>query len=245
MPMRISANTHTGQVRYVNEDYCAVHQLGEHAAFVVVCDGMGGAAGGDVASKAAADYVVDAVATAYRAQSDSRSIKHMLVAALSNANDLVFGLSQQDDELFGMGTTMVAALLTPTTVYIAHVGDSRAYLYQQGTLHQLTRDHSVVQALVDSGQITETEARNHPRRNLITRVLGVEEQVDIDYCEHPLQHGDIVLACTDGLTNTVELARALPLLLEQSLFDELAEDLVALANHNGGGDNITVVAVKI
>jgi len=243
--MRISAKTHTGQVRHINEDYCAVHKLGDHATLVVVCDGMGGAAGGDVASKTAADYVVDTVATAYRPESDSRSIKHMLVAALNNANDLVFGLSQQDDELFGMGTTMVAALLTPAMAYIAHVGDSRAYVYHQAQLQQLTRDHSVVQALVDSGQITETEARNHPRRNLITRVLGVEEQVDIDYCEHPLQHGDIILVCTDGLTNTVDLTRALPLLLEQATFDELAEDLVGLANRNGGGDNITVVAVKV
>ncbi|MCL2532481.1 MAG: Stp1/IreP family PP2C-type Ser/Thr phosphatase [Oscillospiraceae bacterium] len=243
--MKISAKTHTGQVRHVNEDYCAVHELGEHATLVVVCDGMGGAAGGDVASKSAADFVVETVQNAYRPQSDSRFIKHMLVAALSNANNLVFGLSQQDDGLFGMGTTMVAALLTAQTVHIAHVGDSRAYLYQQGMLRQLTRDHSVVQALVDSGQITEVEARIHPRRNLITRVLGVEEQVDIDYCEHPLQEGDIVLVCTDGLTNTVNLARALPLLLEQSLFDELAEDLVALANRNGGGDNITVAAVRI
>lgn len=243
--MKISANTHTGQVRHVNEDYYAVHELGEQATLVVVCDGMGGAAGGDVASKSAADFVADTVQSSYRPQSDSRFIKRMLVAALSNANDLVFGLSQQNDGLFGMGTTMVAALLTPAAVYIAHVGDSRAYLYHQGNLQQLTRDHSVVQALVDSGQITETEARSHPRRNLITRVLGVEEQVDIDYCEHPLQEGDIVLLCTDGLTNTVNLARALPLLQEQSLFNELAEDLVALANRNGGGDNITVVAVRI
>jgi len=243
--MRISAKTHTGQVRHINEDYCAVHKLGEHTTLVVVCDGMGGAAGGDVASKTAADYVVEAVAAAYRSECDSRFIKHMLVAALSNANDLIFSLSQQDENLFGMGTTMVAALLCPTAVYIAHAGDSRAYLYHQANLFQLTRDHSVVQALVDSGQITETQARSHPRRNLITRVLGGEEQVDIDYCEHPLQHGDIVLMCTDGLTNTVDLPRAIPLLLEQAVFDELAEDLVALANRNGGGDNITVVAVKV
>jgi len=243
--MKVAAKTDAGQVRPLNEDYFTVRPLGENAILAVICDGMGGAVGGNIASETAARLVVDAVQAAWREDSGSRSIKHMLVAALDNANTRVYDLAQADDNLAGMGTTIIAAVITPQIVHIAHVGDSRAYLFDSGRLLQLTKDHSVVQVMVDAGQITEDEAKTHPRKNLITRVLGVGEQLDVDYCEQALSEGDILLLCTDGLSNAVDLNLGLPLLLEQSKFDVLAEDLVALANRNGGMDNITVVAVEI
>ena len=243
--MKVAAKTDAGRVRPLNEDYFTVQALGEHAMLAVICDGMGGAVGGNVASETAARLVAEAVQAAWREDSGSRSIKHMLVAALDNANTRVFDLAIVDENLAGMGTTVVAAIVTPQAVHIAHVGDSRAYLFNSGGLLQLTKDHSVVQVMVDAGQITEDEAKSHPRKNLITRVLGVGEQLDVDYCEQALSEGDLLLLCTDGLSNAVDLELGLPLLLEQSAFDGLAEDLVELANRNGGPDNITVVAVEV
>ena len=243
--MKVAAKTDAGRVRPLNEDYFTVRPLSEHAILAVICDGMGGAVGGNIASETAARLVVEAVQAAWREDSGSRSIKHMLIAALDNANTRVYDLALADDNLAGMGTTVVAAVITPETAFIAHAGDSRAYLFSGGSLLQLTKDHSVVQVMLDAGQITEDEAKIHPRKNLITRVLGVGEQLDADYCEQALSEGDILLLCTDGLSNAVDLSLGLPLLLEQSKFESLAEDLVALANRNGGLDNITVVAVEI
>jgi len=243
--MQIAAKTDAGQVRSHNEDCFAVRTLSDDAVLAVVCDGMGGTAGGNIASVTATQLIEEAVLAAFREDSSSRSIKHMLVTALDNANTHVFDLSIGNEGLSGMGTTVVAAIITKTAAYIAHVGDSRAYLYTNETLLQLTKDHSVVQIMVDAGQITEAEAKIHPRKNLITRVLGVDETLEIDYCEQELSAGEIVLVCTDGLSNTVDLTLGLPLLLDQGRFDDLAEDLVMLANRNGGSDNITVVAVKI
>jgi len=243
--MKVTAKTDVGQMRSRNEDCYVVQRLGDTALLVIVCDGIGGASGGDIASQTAARLVAEAVKAAWREDSGSRSIKHMLVAALDNANTRVFDLAQADDNLAGMGTTIDAAIITPQAAHIAHVGDSRAYLYDSGGLLQLTKDHSVVQMMLDAGQITEDEAKSHPRKNLITRVLGVGEQLDVDYCEQALSSGDILLLCSDGLSNTVDLELGLPLLLEQGAFDGLADDLVALANRNGGIDNITVVAIEI
>ena len=243
--MKIAAKTDVGRVRPLNEDCFAVRQLDENAVLVVVCDGMGGTAGGNVASVTATQLIAEAVQATFRKDSSSRSIKHMLVAALDNANTQVFDLSVDDESLAGMGTTVVAAVVTSSAAFIAHVGDSRAYYFAHDNLLQLTKDHSVVQVMVDAGQITEAEAKSHPRKNLITRVLGVEETLEIDYCEQELAPGDIMLFCTDGLSNTVDLKIGLPLLLDQSRFEHLADDLIMLANRNGGIDNITVVAIEV
>jgi protein phosphatase len=174
----------------------------------------------------------------------SRSVKNLLVTALDNANTRVFDLAQASDALMGMGTTVVAAIVSGRKACIAHAGDSRAYLLFGDELLQLTKDHSVVQVMVDTGQITEDEARHHPRKNLITRVLGVAETLEADYCEEELPPGSVLLLCTDGLTNCVE-PDEFPALLKQNGFANFADDLVLLANERGGQDNITVVAIEI
>ncbi|MCL2298556.1 MAG: SpoIIE family protein phosphatase, partial [Firmicutes bacterium] len=135
------------------------------------------------------------------------------------------------------------AVVSGRRACIAHVGDSRAYLLRNGEPMQLTKDHSVVQAMLDNGQITEDEARHHPRKNLITRVLGVAEALEADYCEEELPPGSVLLLCTDGLTDAVD-PEEFPALLAQNGFAGLAEDLVRLANGRGGLDNITVVAIE-
>ncbi len=240
--MRVAAKTDTGQVRQMNEDCYSVGELPNGMVWAVICDGMGGAAGGNIASQTAVKLIAESIGASYQDQMSSRSIRNLLVAAVDNANMRIFDLSVANESLSGMGTTVVAALVAQRKVYIAHAGDSRAYIFAEGRLMQLTKDHSVVQAMLDSGQITPTEARTHPRKNLITRALGVGENLDVDYCEEEFEPGDILLICTDGLTNAVE-PEQIQRTMQQAGFAACAEALVALANENGGPDNITVVAI--
>ena len=242
--MRIAAKTDVGQVRLLNEDCYSVGELPGGFVWAVICDGMGGAAGGDVASRSAVQLISEAVTSSFQEHMSSRSIKNLLVTALDNANTRVFDLAQANESLMGMGTTVVAAIVNGRRACIAHAGDSRAYLLSGGEPMQLTKDHSVVQVMVDNGQITEDEARHHPRKNLITRVLGVAETLEADYCEEELPPGGVLLLCTDGLTNCVD-PDEFPALLAQSGFADFADDLVSLANARGGQDNITVVAIEI
>jgi len=242
--MRIAAKTDVGQVRLLNEDCYSVGELPGGFVWAVICDGMGGAAGGDVASRSAAQLISEAVTSSFQEHMSSRSVKNLLVTALDNANTRVFDLAQASDILMGMGTTVVAAIVSGRRACIAHAGDSRAYLLSGGEPMQLTKDHSVVQAMLDNGQITEEEARDHPRRNLITRALGVAETLEADYCEEELSPGSVLLLCTDGLTNCVDPV-GFPLLLARCGFASFADGLVGLANERGGQDNITVVAIEI
>ena len=240
--MRIAARTDVGQMRAVNEDCYSVGELPGGFVWAVICDGMGGAVGGDVASQSAVRLISEAITSSFQEHMSSRSVKNLLVNALDNANTRVFDLGQANEDLTGMGTTVVAAIVTGDRVYIAHAGDSRAYLFSAGEMMQLTKDHSVVQAMVDTGQLTQAEANVHPRKNLITRVLGVEETLEVDYCEEEFRPGSVLLLCTDGLTNCVDMEQV-PLMLRTTGFANLAQDLVDLANRNGGTDNITVAAV--
>jgi protein phosphatase len=141
-----------------------------------------------------------------------------------------------------MGTTVVASIIRQDAVYVAHAGDSRAYRVTETGITQLTRDHSMVQAMVDRGQLTPSEAKDHPRKNIITRALGVDSRILIDFCEEPFEAKDVLLICTDGLTNMVEDEEILRLAREFPA-GELPEQLVSLANRNGGVDNVTVVTI--
>jgi len=242
--MRIAAKTDAGQVRLLNEDCFSVGELPGGFVWAVICDGMGGAVGGDIASRSAVQRISETVTSSFQEHMSSRSIKNLLVAALDNANTYVFDLAEANESLAGMGTTVVAAIVNGRRACVAHAGDSRAYLLSGTEPLQLTKDHSVVQMMVETGQITEDEAKHHPRKNLITRVLGVAETLEADYCEEEVPPGSVLLLCTDGLTNCVE-PDEIPMLLAQSGFASLADDLVALANERGGQDNITVVAIEI
>ena len=242
--MRIAAKTDVGQMRLLNEDCYSVGELPGGFAWAVICDGMGGAVGGDIASQNAARRIAETITSSFQEHMSSRSIKNLLMTALDNANTHVFDLAEDNESLAGMGTTVVAAIISEKRAYITHAGDSRVYLLAGDAPLQLTKDHSVVQVMVDNGQITEDEARHHPRKNLITRVLGVAETLEADYCEEELPPGGVLLLCTDGLTNCVE-PEEFPALLAQTGFMGLADDLVALANERGGQDNITVVAIEI
>ena len=240
--MKIVAKTDIGMKRNSNQDSYAAGELPNGVAWAVVCDGMGGVSGGNVASSTAVKVISEQITSSYRAGMSPKSIKNMLVTAINAANISVYDISRANAELEGMGTTVVCSVVTDGIAYIAHAGDSRAYLVSNDSVTQLTKDHSIVQEMVESGKITETEAKTHPRKNIITRALGVDDIIKIDYCDTELSQGDIVLLCTDGLTNYVD-NDDFSKIIENNSYYEIADLLVKKANDNGGGDNITVVAI--
>ncbi len=241
--MRIVAKTDIGLVRDSNQDSYAAGELPNSVAWAVVCDGMGGAAGGNVASSTAVKIISERITSLYRDGMSANSIRNMFESAVAAANISVYDMSKDNSELAGMGTTIVVAILVDNTAFIAHAGDSRAYVLSNNTLNQLTKDHSVVQEMVDYGALTVDEAQVDPRKNIITRALGVTSELYIDFNIVDVNDDDILMLCTDGLTNYVDSNEICELISDVN-FDEYAERLVERANNNGGGDNVTVVAIS-
>lgn len=241
--MKIVARTDIGLIRNQNQDCYATGQLSCGIGWAVVCDGMGGAAGGDCASRMTVDIVSEKITSCIREDMSENSIRNILVSAIENANIRVFERSLEDFTLAGMGTTIVAAVITRDDIYIAYAGDSRAYFVSDSEIRQITTDHSVVQSLVDKGTITREQAREHPDRNIITRAVGVDDRISVDFVRENFEQDKTFLICTDGLSGYVpdeDMAE----LFKNVSFSEYAEKLVNLANNNGGGDNITVVTVS-
>ena len=203
---------------------------------------MGGAAGGNIASALAVKVISDKINASYRESMKDSSIKNMLHSALTAANMEVYDMAYANPDLSGMGTTVVCAIVKNGKAFIAHAGDSRAYIYD-GALNQITIDHSVVQRLLDSGQITKEEAEHHPYKNRITRAIGVDKSIEIDFDEIELGDDKVLILCTDGLSNYVtddEMINE----VQDGKYYAFADRLVRKANNNGGGDNITVVAIS-
>lgn len=240
--MRIISKTDVGKVRTSNQDSYAAGEFQNGVAWAVVCDGMGGNAGGNIASSTAVKSISEKITMGYRDGMTSSSIKNLLITAITNANYEVYDMANANAELRGMGTTVVAAIITPGTVYVSHVGDSRAYLVSKSEIRQITKDHSVVQDMVEKGEITPDEAKSHPRKNLITRALGVDEEVKADFLAEDTTSDDVLLICTDGLTNFVDQSDIYRVVCDEP-YTDFADTLVDMANKNGGADNITVVAV--
>lgn len=240
--MNIAARTDAGLVRDNNQDSYAACELDGGAVLAIVCDGMGGAAEGAFASSEAVKSIKEQITERYYSGMSDLSVKSLLISALENANKRIYNLSLSDEKYEGMGTTVVAAVITESFVYVAHAGDSRAYKISFGESVQLTRDHSVVQQMVENGEITAEEAADHPSKHIITRALGVDGEVRIDFCQEPFGDEDYLILCSDGLTNYIETDNIIEL-TGDGCFHEFANRLVNLAIQNGGGDNITVVAV--
>lgn len=240
--VRIFAKTDRGKVREINQDAFAANILSDGSAFAVVCDGMGGASAGDIASKTAVEVISQYVLSAYTPTMTSDDVIKLLNNAITSANIEVFTLSQKNEKLNGMGTTAVVALVRQTQAIICNVGDSRAYL-AGNDLKQITRDHSVVQSLVESGKLSPEEARRHPEKNVITRALGVENNILTDsYCVE-INENNKILLCTDGLSNYVDSDNILGIFKNNAL-DKLTDLLVKEANLGGGRDNITAAVIS-
>ena len=241
--IQIFSEIDIGRMRKSNQDAFFTSTLRDGTVIAVVCDGMGGANAGNIASNQATKSIGDYIQNSYREKMQNYELASLLQDAIRSANITVYDMSVKDKELEGMGTTVVAAIVRNGFAAIAHVGDSRIYLVGD-EIKQLTRDHSVVQSLIESGRLTPEEARVHPRRNVITRALGIEENIMVDCDELELGVGDSLLLCTDGLTNFVDSSDILQIFKDNELCN-VPRLLTERANINGGGDNITVVTVTL
>ena len=240
--MRIFAKTDKGIVRSINQDAYAANVLPGGSAFAVVCDGMGGASAADIASKTAIEIISQYVLNGYNPNMSSDDIKRLLDNAIASANLDVYTLAQKDEQLKGMGTTVVAAITSETQAVICNVGDSRAYIVNEG-LTQITRDHTMVQSLVELGKLSEEEAKNHPEKNIITRALGVEENILTDSYFVDITQDDKLLLCTDGLSNYATEEKILQI-INGNVLDKVSNLLIDEANNGGGRDNITVAVIS-
>lgn len=242
IPVKVYSGSDVGLIRKENQDAFFVQQLPNDELFAVVCDGMGGEKKGDVASQLAVKDIWEVFSNLYKNNKSSEKIKNSITTAIYHANNKIFQQASEDETCSGMGTTVVAALINDNIAHIAYVGDSRAYFLSNGSIAQLTKDHSLVQQMCDCGEITKDEMRNHPRKNVITRALGAHESVDIDYIEHPFGEKDKLLICTDGLSN--QLTDEEILKLSENDDTDTSVKLISAAKASGGKDNITVVIIE-
>ena len=246
MNLEYAAISDRGIMRDKNEDFWNVvlGMDGKPQAFIVA-DGMGGHVAGDVASRMAVETISNKIASRLQQDDSADSVKRILEEAVLEANEAIYQYALQTLNGLGTGTTLTAGLLHSGKLTIAHIGDSRFYLIREGAIEKLTRDHSFVGELIEKGILDPEEAREHPLRNQITRALGYEKQVQIDFYELDIHKGDIYLFCTDGLTLKISPDELLSMLGIEGKLDSVLKRTVELANQRGGEDNITAIAVKM
>lgn len=235
--MKSFSNTDVGKVRRINQDYVykADDTIGALSNLYIVADGMGGHQAGDYASKFTVEHLRDAIIGL-----EGLNPASLLEGSIVQANELLYKESKKKAELADMGTTVIAASVKDNILYFANVGDSRLYLINHG-IKQLSIDHSFVEELVRLGGLKSEDARNHPEKNKITRAVGTQASVDVDTFEHRLIEGDIVLMCTDGLTNMVADDEIFEIIQGSRDLVEAVSKLIDAANENGGNDNIGVI----
>lgn len=237
--------TEPGMVRTQNQDDYRILKLGREQMLVMVCDGMGGARSGNIASAMAVDVFTEEVKRTARANMKQEKIDLMLRSALELANKAVHEQSQLSEEYQGMGTTLVAAFIQKDHVTVANVGDSRAYLFNRDGVSLMTTDHSLVELMVQRGELTREAAKNHPGKNLITRAVGTEDAVECDLYHSSLAKGDCVLLCSDGLSNLLSDQEMLFEVVHGIRRSDCCQRLMNIANFRGSPDNVTIVLVNI
>ncbi|MGH2914904.1 MAG: Stp1/IreP family PP2C-type Ser/Thr phosphatase [Solirubrobacteraceae bacterium] len=226
--------TDTGRQRRDNEDSAFMR-----VPLFVVADGMGGAQAGEVASWLAVQEFEQ------HELPDDGSFQERLATLIRSANLRIYELARAEREYAGMGTTLTAVYVEDDALAVAHVGDSRAYIFRESELVRLTEDHSLVEELVRQGKLTEQQAAEHPQRSIVTRVLGIEPDVRVDTWSYPVHAGDVVLLCSDGLTSMIDEGRVSAILTDEPALERAAELLIAAANEAGGRDNITVLLFRL
>ena len=241
--MRCFMKTDVGRVREINEDCCEVKYFDDGSCLLVLCDGMGGKNGGEIASSKVMQTLIFEFSRRYDKAMSDTAIKAALVSSARTANIAVYDIACADDNLRGMGTTLVAAFIRGADAHIIHAGDSRAYIYSDNALNQITTDHSIVQHLIELGQISKEEANTHPRKNIITRALGVDESIDVEYTFLDIPDKSILLLCTDGVTNMIT-DKELEQIIQNNTFDDLVDIIIETALNNGGVDNATIIVAE-
>lgn len=234
--------TDKGIVRRENQDSCAYEAVENGTAWGIVCDGMGGAAAGDIASDLAVETFRQHITQPIQPEEDPG--QKLIDAALA-ANQMVYQRARSDLNCLGMGTTLVSLFLREQALWVVNVGDSRAYHITKDTIQRITRDHSVVEELVEQGQLTREEARRHPRRNLITRALGTSKDVKADLFQRHVEPGDALLLCSDGLINEVTDQEIQEEILAGGTTEAICRRLMDRALSYGAPDNVTIVLFQL
>lgn len=247
--IELAARTDTGQVRSHNEDFIAINPA---LGFVILADGMGGYSAGEVASSIATtviqemleEQVPQHLKEGYSHR--NKQLQQLVLQAIDRANGSILEAARNEPQFSGMGTTVVVGLFHQDKVIFAHVGDSRAYRYREGGLEQITRDHSLLQEQIDAGLITPEAAQHSPNKNLITRAVGVDYEIEIEIHDHAVKAGDIYLLCSDGLSDMLTHQEIASILGNPATsLDTACEALIAGANRHGGKDNISAILAKV
>ena len=237
--------TDQGCVRKQNQDAFHIEKLDRNSLLCVVCDGMGGAKSGNIASTLAVDVFVEEVRRTWTPSITQYKLEQMLRAAVKLANFTVYDQSQQFEEFDGMGTTLVAALVHGHRVTVVNVGDSRAYKVDPDGIRQITRDHSLVQVMVDRGELSPELARTYPGKNFITRAIGTETMVECDLYHLEVRKGDYLLLCSDGLSNTMDEQEMLFEIVHGVKKQHCCQRLLNIAKNRGAPDNVTSILIMI
>ena len=234
-----------GVARTQNQDTCQIEVLDKNTLLCVVCDGMGGAKSGNVASTLAADVFTQEVKRSFTPDMDPERLEQMLSAAVKLANFMVYDQAQQIEDFNGMGTTLVALLIQGKKATIINVGDSRAYLVDKNGINQITTDHSLVQMMISRGELTPEKAKHYPGKNLITRAIGTEPQVVCDFFHRKVEKGACFLLCTDGLSNLMDDQEILFEVVYGEDRSQCCQRLLDIAKKRGAPDNVTCVLVSL
>ncbi len=243
--MRFGVKSDRGRVRELNEDsYKVITGKDGIPDTFIVADGMGGHNSGELASHMAVDLSEEYLLKFLNDDGGEESTVSFICSLVAEVNKSIFLKAKESEENYGMGTTFVIGILLGNKLYIGHVGDSRAYLIRNGVLERLTTDHSYIEELIKNGSLTREEAKNHPKKNIITRALGCEENVAVDTYSVDFKDDDILVLCTDGLTNMLNENEILSIIYDSDEPQYSCDELVRLANEKGGEDNITVILVK-
>ena len=237
--------TDQGCVRPQNQDTYQIEQLDKNSLLCIVCDGMGGAKSGNIASTLAADVFVQEVRRSFKSGMDREKIGQMMMAAAKLANFTVYDQAQQFEEFDGMGTTLVSVLIQGKEAVLVNVGDSRAYIVSPDGIRCLTKDHSLVQMMVDRGELTPERARTYPGKNFITRAIGTEPVVDCDLFHRNVDRGDYLLLCSDGLSNMMDDQEILFEVIHGVNKQHCCRRLLEIAKNRGAPDNVTSVLIQI
>lgn len=242
--MEFYFKTDVGMVRKTNQDAAISRTVSSDLAWSLICDGMGGTGGGDIASSMAIEEISEYLDANLQSDSSAQDIKVFMYNAIESANNRIFEETLRNKLLSNMGTTVVLCVVNGSELHVMYAGDSRAYLISEDSIKQITKDHSIVQEMVDRGEITKQDAKNHPQKNIITRALGVDKNIKLDYMTLGLKKDDILLMCTDGLTNEISDDYIYSICVN-SVINEIPEKLIRRANLSGGRDNITVSVTRI
>ena len=237
--------TDQGCVRKQNQDAYQIVQLDKNSMLCVVCDGMGGAKSGNIASSLAVDVFIQEVKRSWTPSMDQEKLNQMLRGAVKLANFTVFDQAQQFEEFDGMGTTLVAVLIRSRHATVVNVGDSRAYKIDKNGIRQVSRDHSLVQLMVDRGELTPEMARTYPGKNFITRAIGTEPMVECDLFHLEVAKGDFLLLCSDGLSNVMDEQEILFEVVHGVNKQHCCQRLLDIAKSRGAPDNVTSVLVMV